>query len=68
MGEDERQYMRVPKDMAEIVMGKLSDEGLIDEEAEVKWEGEFVSFCELTQNVNFCHVFSNETSFVLKTN
>ena len=31
MGEDERQYMRVPKDMAEIVMGKLSDEGLIDE-------------------------------------
>jgi|TARA_B110000263_G_scaffold236171_1_gene235261 hypothetical protein len=44
MGEDERQYMRVPKDMAEIVMGKLSDEGLIDEEAEVKWEGEFVSF------------------------
>jgi len=44
MSEDERQYMRVPKEMAEIVMGKLSDEGLIDEESEVKWEGEFVSF------------------------
>ena len=44
MSEDERQYMRVPKELAEIVMGKLSDEGLIDEEGEVKWEGEFVSF------------------------
>jgi len=44
MSEDERQYMRVPKELAELVMGKLSDEGLIDEEGEVKWEGEFVSF------------------------
>ena len=44
MSEDERQYMRVPKELAEVVMGKLSNEGLIDEEAEVKWEGNFVSF------------------------
>ena len=45
MGEDEeQQYMRVPKEHAEAVMGKLADAGLIDEEAEVRWEGDFVSF------------------------
>tara|TARA_B100001123_G_scaffold442444_1_gene586043 strand:+ start:506 stop:676 length:171 start_codon:yes stop_codon:yes gene_type:complete len=41
---DEREYMRVPKEHAEAVMGKLADAGLIDKEAEVKWEGDFVSF------------------------
>ena len=45
MGEDEeQQYMRVPKENAEAVMGKLADAGLIDEDAEVRWEGDFVSF------------------------
>ncbi len=44
MGDDERQYMRVPKENAESVMGKLVDAGLIDEDAEVRWEGDFVSF------------------------
>ena len=33
MSEDEeQQYMRVPKEHAEAVMGKLADAGLIDEE------------------------------------
>ena len=45
MGEDdEQQYMRVPKEHAEAVKGKLADAGLIDEDAEVRWEGDFVSF------------------------
>ena len=44
MSEDEQQYMRVPKEHAEIMMGKLVDAGLIDEDAEVRWEGDFVSF------------------------
>ena len=44
MGDDERQYMRVPKENAESVMCKLVDAGLIDEDAEVRWEGDFVSF------------------------
>ena len=44
MDDDERQYMRVPKENAEAVMGKLVDAGLIDENAEVLWEGDFVSF------------------------
>ena len=45
MGEDEeQQYMRVPKEHAEAVMGKLADAGLIDEDADVRWEGAFVSF------------------------
>lgn len=44
MGDDKRQYMRVPKENAESVMGKLVDAGLIDEDAEVRWEGDFVSF------------------------
>ena len=45
MGEDEeQQYMRVPKEHAEAVMGKLADAGLIDEDSEVRWEGDFVSF------------------------
>jgi len=42
--ENEQQYMRVPKEHAEIMMGKLVDAGLIDEDAEVRWEGDFVSF------------------------
>ena len=42
--DEEQQYMRVPKEHAEAVMGKLADAGLIDEEAEVRWEGNFVSF------------------------
>ena len=44
MSEDERQYMKVPKEHAEIMMGKLVDARLIDEDAEVRWEGDFVSF------------------------
>ena len=44
MSDEERQYMRVPKEYAEIVMGKLADAGLIDEDAEVRWEGDYVSF------------------------
>ena len=44
MSEDERQYMKVPKEHAEMMMGKLVDAGLIDEDAEVRWEGDFVSF------------------------
>ena len=42
--DEEQQYMRVPKEHAEAVMGKLADAGLIDEDAEVRWEGDFVSF------------------------
>ena len=39
MGEDdERQYMRVPKEHAEAVMSKLANAGLIDENADVRWE------------------------------
>ena len=44
MSEHEQQYMRVPKEHAEIMMGKLVDAGLIDESVEVRWEGDFVSF------------------------
>ena len=44
MDDDERQYMRVPKENAEAVMSKLVGAGLIDEDAEVRWEGDFVSF------------------------
>ena len=33
MDDDEQQYMRVPKENAEAVMGKLVDAGLIDEDA-----------------------------------
>ena len=44
MDDDERQYIRVPKENAEAVMSKLVDAGLIDEKAEVRWEGDFVSF------------------------
>ena len=42
--DDERQYMRVPKEHAEAVMSKLANAGLIDEDADVRWEGDFVSF------------------------
>ncbi len=44
MSDDEKQYMKVPKEHAEMMMGKLVDAGLIDEDAEVRWEGDFVSF------------------------
>ena len=44
MGDEERKYMRVPKEHAEMVMGKLADAGLIDEDVEVRWEGDYVSF------------------------
>ena len=44
MSDEEKKYMRVPKEHAEIVMGKLADAGLIDEDAEVRWEGDYVSF------------------------
>ena len=44
MGDNERQYLLVPKEKADAVMGKLVDAGLIDEDAEVRWEGDFVSF------------------------
>jgi tRNA G37 N-methylase Trm5 len=42
--DDEQQYMRVPKEHAEAVMSKLANAGLIDDDAEVRWEGDFVSF------------------------
>ena len=44
MSEDEKQYLKVPKDDAEMMMKKLVSAGLLDEELEVKWEGDFVSF------------------------
>lgn len=44
MSESEKQYLKVPKDDAEMMMNKLVSAGLLDEELEVKWEGEFVSF------------------------
>ena len=44
MSDEEKKYMRVPKEHAEIVMGKLADAGLIDEDAEVRWEGAYVAF------------------------
>ena len=44
MSEDEKQYLKVPKDEAEMMMNKLVSAGLLDEESEVKWEGDFVSF------------------------
>tara|TARA_B100000902_G_scaffold33519_2_gene40206 strand:+ start:1455 stop:1622 length:168 start_codon:yes stop_codon:yes gene_type:complete len=44
MSEDERQYLKVPKDDAEMMMNKLVSAGLLDEDSEVKWEGDFVSF------------------------
>ena len=44
MSEAEKQYLKVPKDDAEMMMNKLVSAGLLDEESEVKWEGEFVSF------------------------
>ncbi len=48
MSEDERQYMKVPKEHAEMMLGKLVAAGLIDEDAEVRWEGDFVSFPIIT--------------------
>lgn len=44
MSDGKRQYLKVPKDDAEMMMNKLVSSGLLDEESEVKWEGEFVSF------------------------
>ena len=36
--------MKVPKEHAEMMLGKLVDAGLINEDAELRWEGDFVSF------------------------
>ena len=44
MSDGKRQYLKVPKDDAEMMMNKLVSSGLLDEKSEVKWEGEFVSF------------------------
>ncbi len=44
MSENEKQYLKVPKDDAEMMMNKLVAAGLLDEASEVKWEGDFVSF------------------------
>jgi tRNA G37 N-methylase Trm5 len=44
MSESEKQYLKVPKDEAEMMMKKLVAAGLLDEDTEVKWEGDFVSF------------------------
>jgi len=44
MSQGERQYLKVPKDDAEMMMNKLVSAGLLDENSEVKWEGDFVSF------------------------
>ena len=44
MSDGKRQYLKGPKDDAEMMMNKLVSSGLLDEESEVKWEGEFVSF------------------------
>jgi len=44
MSENEKQYLKVSKDDAEMMMDKLVSAGLLDEESEVKWEGDFVSF------------------------
>ena len=46
--DDERQYMRVPKEHAEAVMSKLANAGLIDGDADVRWEGDYVSFPLIT--------------------
>ena len=44
MSDGKRQYLKVPRDDAEMMLNKLVSSGLLDEESEVKWEGEFVSF------------------------
>ena len=44
MSDGKRQYLKVPKDDAEMMMNILVSSGFLDEESEVKWEGEFVSF------------------------
>tara|TARA_B100001996_G_C18407746_1_gene495638 strand:- start:447 stop:614 length:168 start_codon:yes stop_codon:yes gene_type:complete len=44
MSESEKQYLKVPKEEAEIMMNKLVAAGLLDDDSEVKWEGDFVSF------------------------
>ena len=44
MSENEKQYLKVPKEDAEMMMNKLVSAGLLDEESDVKWEGDFVSF------------------------
>ena len=50
MSDGKRQYLKVPKDDAEMMMNKLVSSGLLDEESEVKWEGEFVS-CPLKEDL-----------------
>ena len=49
MSEDDKQYLRVPKENAEAMLAKLTDAGLLDKDAEVRWEGDFVSFPLVTK-------------------
>ena len=44
MSESEKQSLKVPKEDADMMMNKLVSAGLLDEDSDVKWEGEFVSF------------------------
>ena len=44
MSDGKRQYLKVPKDDAEMMMNKLVSSGLSHEESEVKWEGESFRF------------------------
>jgi tRNA G37 N-methylase Trm5 len=41
---EEKQYLKVPKEEAEAIKDKLVSAGLLDEKSEVRWEGDFVSF------------------------
>ena len=38
MSDGKRQYLKVPKDDAEMMMNKLVSSGLLDEESEGKWD------------------------------
>ena len=49
MSEDDKQYLRVPKENAEAMLAKLTDAGLLDKDAEVRWEGDFGSFPLVTK-------------------
>ena len=49
MSDDDKQYLRVPKENAEAMLAKLTDAGLLDKDAEVRWEGDFVSFPLVTK-------------------
>ena len=49
MSDDDKQYLRVPKENAEAMLAKLTDAGLLDKDAEVRLEGDFVSFQLVTK-------------------